>query len=139
MRRRLLVRKVLLQQREEHGVLPLAGLQVRLALQPLAHEPRALGVRDRALVEAVDLELDPVESKVDEQVTLEAARHLVAEPPPAEARMDREASGLGDPAALVASVEPDAARSLTVDLDHEPAERVGLALGALDLGEHLLV
>ena len=38
-----------------------------------------------------------MEAEVDEQVPLEQARGLVADAAAAEARMDGEAAGLGDP------------------------------------------
>src|SRR6266536_1353150 len=87
MRWRLRVLEILAQQREQHGVLPLARAQVRLALRALADEAGPLRVRDRSLVR---------------------------------------------------DVEPDRPRTLAVDLDHEPAVQLRLALGALDLGEHVL-
>ena len=43
----------------------------------------------RALVEAVDLELDPVEAALVEQVPLEEPRRVVGEPAAAEARDGR--------------------------------------------------
>ena len=132
------VRQLFLQQREEHGVLPLAALQVRAPLHALADIAAALGMRERALVEAVDLQLDAMEAEIDEQMPLEEPRRVDADATSAKARVDREAAGLDDSVALVDAVECDAAGGLSVDLDHEPAERVGLALGALDLGDDVL-
>src|SRR4051794_17163615 len=96
MRRRLLVQLVL-EQREQHGVHPLAVLQVRAPLDALAHVADALGVRDRTLVEAVDLQLDAVEVEVAQDVAPERARELVAEAATAKARVDGEAACLHDP------------------------------------------
>ena len=53
----------------------------------------------RALVEAVDLELDPVEAELADQVVLEQARGVVGEPSAAEAWMDGDAADVCDPAA----------------------------------------
>ena len=58
-------------------------------------------MRERPLVEAVDLQLDAMKVEVDEQVALERARGFDADPAAAEARVNREASGLDDPVALV--------------------------------------
>src|SRR5581483_6631757 len=52
--------EVLPSQSEEHPVDPLAVPQIGAALHALAHEAGALCVGDRAVVEAVDLELEPV-------------------------------------------------------------------------------
>ena len=75
--------------------------QVRLPPEPLADEAGALGVRDGALVEGVDLELEPVEAELAEQVALEQPRRLVGEPAAAEVRVDREPAEPRDPVALV--------------------------------------
>src|SRR5581483_3542726 len=56
----------------------------------------------------------------------------------AEARVDREAPGLGDAMWLADPLERDAAGRLAVRLDHEPAVRLGLALRSLDVGERVL-
>ena len=45
--------------------------QYALATDTLAREARPLGVADRSLVEAVDLQLEPVVAEVEEQVALE--------------------------------------------------------------------
>ena len=63
---------------------------VRLAAHALAHEAGALGVAHRALVEAVDLELEAVEAEVEDQVALEEPRRVVGEPAAPEVRVDRE-------------------------------------------------
>ena len=52
--------------------------------------------------------------------------------------MDREPAELGDPAALVLDAEAHHAGRLAVDLDHEAAEVLRLALRARDLLEQLL-
>src|SRR5439155_20615418 len=114
---RLLARQLFLQQREEHGVLPFAVLQVRPSLHALAHVAAGVGMRERTLVEAVDLQLDAVEVEVDEQVALERTCALDADPASAEARMDGEATRLGDAVALVDAVERDTAGALAVRLD----------------------
>ena len=53
------------------------------------------------LVEAVDLELEPVQAALEDQVSLQQAGGLVGEPAAAEARVDGEAADVGDPAAAV--------------------------------------
>src|SRR4051812_42064389 len=120
MRERLV--EVLTRQSEEHGVDPLAVLEIRAPLDALAHVAGPLGVRDRALVEAIDLQLDPVEAEVVEQKPLEQACRLDADPPFAEARMNREPPGRDDPVLLADALERDAAGAFAVDLDHVPAE-----------------
>jgi hypothetical protein len=121
---------------EQNRVLPLAVTQIRLPLDALLHVPDPLRVCDRALVEAVDLQLDPVEPEVDQEVPLELAGRLVAETTTSEAGREREAAGLGDSVPLVDAVEGDGAGALAVDLDDEPAERLGLVRRVLDLCEH---
>ena len=69
-------------------------------------------MRDRPFVEAVDLQLDPVEVELDEEVALEQPRDLVADPASAVARVDDEASRFGDPVRLVRTVEADAPGTL---------------------------
>ena len=74
--------EILLQEREQHRVLPLAVTEVRPPLHALADEPDALGVADRALVEAVAGELEAVEAELAEQVALEQPRASSATPRP---------------------------------------------------------
>src|SRR5262249_61706706 len=75
---------------EHHAVLPLTVSAVRTPLRSLLDEADALGVADRAVVEAVDLELQAVEPEIEQEVTLEDARRLLGEPLSAEARVERE-------------------------------------------------
>src|SRR4051794_22085072 len=91
MPRRLLVQLVL-EQREQHGVHPFAVSQVRAPLHALAHVADTFGVCDRALVEAVDLQLDAVEIEVAQDVALERPRERVTEAATAKARVDGEAA-----------------------------------------------
>src|ERR687888_2456161 len=130
--------QVFLHEREEHGVLPLAVPQIRLAPHAFADVAGPFGVRDRPLVEAVDLQLDAMEAELEQEMTLEEPRRRLAEAAAAEARRHGEAAGLGDPAPLVHAVEADHPRTLAVHVDDEPPERVRLALRALDLGEHVV-
>ena len=65
--------EVLGDERVEDAVDPAVAAAVRLPLDALADEARALRVPLRPLVEAVDLELDPVEAELVDQVALEAA------------------------------------------------------------------
>src|SRR5690349_12589997 len=117
--------EVLLRERVEHRVDPLAVLQVRTTLHALAHVAGALGMRDRALVEGVDLQLDAMEAQLAQQEALEQLRRLDADPPLAESGMHGEAAGGRDPVLLAHPLEGDAAGALAVDLDHEPPELLG--------------
>jgi hypothetical protein len=80
----------------------------------------------RALVEAVDLELEPVVAEVEDQVPLEQPRGLVGETTAAEVRMHRERAEVRDPAALVGDLEAHQPGRLPVELDHEAAELLRL-------------
>ena len=68
------------EQAEEDAVRPLAVPPVRAATDALADEPGPLGMADRALVEAVDLQLEPVVAEVTDEVQLEQACGLVRHP-----------------------------------------------------------
>src|SRR5207249_622292 len=76
--------EILPDQAVEHAVHPLAVAVVGLAADSLAHEAGPLGVAQRPLVEAVDLELEPVVTVVEEEVPLEDARRAVRDPPAPE-------------------------------------------------------
>src|SRR6266516_1754190 len=102
--------KVLAYEPEEHGVLPLAVPQVRLPLHALADEARALRVAERALVEGVDLELEPVQAEVDEQVPLELPGGVVRDSATAEVRVDGEPAQARDPRPGVRQLEAHRAR-----------------------------
>ena len=71
--------------------------EVRPALDALADETGALGVADRPLVEAVAGELEPMETKLEDQVTLQEPRRLGGDPAAAELRQDGKAAEVGDP------------------------------------------
>src|SRR4051794_3586896 len=88
--------EVLGEERVEDRVDPLAVLEIRLSFPALADEADALAVRAGALVEGVDLELQPVVAELLEQEPLEQPRRLVGEPAAAKARMDREPLEPGD-------------------------------------------
>src|SRR4051812_11035110 len=90
-------------------------------------------MRDGALVERVDLELEAVEAELAEQVALEEPRRLVGEPAAAEVGVDREPAEPHDPAALVDPGEAHHPGALVVELDHEAPDRLGLRQRALDL------
>jgi DNA-binding transcriptional ArsR family regulator len=66
--------EVLLDDRVEHPVDPAVPLTVRLSLDALANVARSLCVALGALVEAVDLELEPVEAALADQVVLQEPR-----------------------------------------------------------------
>jgi hypothetical protein len=121
--------------RIEHRVDPAAVAQIRLALHALAHEPRALGVRNRPLVERVDLELEPVVAELVEQMTLQQPRSIVCDAAAAKCRMDGQALELRDLGAAVLYLEPHRPGALAVGFDHEAAELLRLRLRALDLAE----
>ncbi len=112
--------------------------EVRATLDALADEPRTLGVSLRALVEAVDLELEPVVAKLEKQVALKKPGRLVGSTTTAERRHDREPADASDAAALVHTLEAHRTCALAADLDDEAAERLGLRERALHLGRHLL-
>ncbi len=131
--------EVLRDEPEQHAVDPLVVAPVRLAPHALADPPGALGVPERALVEPVDLHLDPMEAEVAEEVTLDRPSGLDADALPPEARVDREPADRGDPRAPVHALPGRRPRRFPVDLDDEHPERLGLALGPLDLlGDRLL-
>ena len=90
----------------------------------------------RALVEAVDLELEAVEVELLHEVALEEARRLVGDVAAAEVRVDREAAEVRDAASPVRALEAHRAGPFSVDLDDEDAECVRLRLRALDLRAH---
>ena len=69
--------EILADEPEQDAVGPLAVAPVRLALHPFADEADPLGVGDRALVEAVDLQLQPVEAELEQEVALELSRGLL--------------------------------------------------------------
>ena len=72
---------------------------VGLPPSPLAHEAGALRMLDRALVEAVDLELEPVVAEVVDEVALEDPGGLVGDPAAAVVGVDGQAAQARDPAA----------------------------------------
>ena len=65
--------------REHNRVDPLSVAAVGLALHPLADEAGPFRVPDRAVVERVALELEPVEVEVEDQMPLKEARGFVRE------------------------------------------------------------
>ena len=91
----------------------------------------------RALVEPVDLELEPVQAEVEQQVALKELRRLVGKTAAAKIRMNREISEVRNPRAAVNELEAHRAGASPVgvllDLDHEAAECVWLPLRTLDL------
>src|SRR5579862_2501160 len=118
--------EILLEQCVENRVDPLAVLEVRPALPTLPHVAGPFGVRLGALVEGVDLELEPAKVELVEQKSLEDPRRFVRDATASEARVHGDALDPGDPVALARDAEAERAGSLTVDLDHEAAERVRL-------------
>src|SRR5436853_6959145 len=117
--------EILPQQPVENAVDPVAVPPVRPPPDALAHEADPLRVAHRALVEAVDLELQPVVVEVEEEVPVEHPRRLVRQAPPAEVRVHREPEKMRDPAAVIrhleghAPGEPPARPRSVVDHDHE--------------------
>src|SRR5207302_9407855 len=98
---RLGVVQILAKQTEQDAVGPVAVPPVGPALHPLADEADSLGVPKCTLVQAVDLELEPVEPELVEQMKLEQSRRLVGQPAAAEVRVDGKAAQARDPASLV--------------------------------------
>src|SRR5581483_10345770 len=131
------LRQILREQRVEDRVDPLAFPEIGAPLPPLPHVADPVGVGAGALVEGVDLELEPVEAELVEQEALELPRRVVRDPPAAEARVDGEALDPRDPVPLVRDVKAERARRLAVDLDHEAAERLRLGERPLDLLDDL--
>src|SRR6185312_11986026 len=127
--------QILSDQPVDHAVDPRAVPVVRLSAYAFADEARALRVPLGPLVEAVDLELQPVKAELVDQVLLEEARRLVGEPPAAEVGMHRQGAEVRDPAPRVRDLEAHQAGRLAVGLDHEAAELLRLGLRALDLLE----
>ena len=124
---RALLVQVLAHQPEEHPVHPVAVPPVRAPASSLADEPGALRVRDRPLVERVDLELETVVAEIAEQVALEHARRVVREPAAPEGRMDREPAERRHATAPVLDFEAHRPRPHPVDLDHEAPEPLRLS------------
>ena len=118
--------------RVEHPVHPATIPRVRLSFDALADEPRALGVPLCTLVEAVDLELDPVKAKLSDQIVLQEPGGVVGEPAAAEVGMDGEAAHVGDPAAAVTEAPAHRACGLAVELDGEEAAGLGVLSDLLD-------
>ena len=123
--------EILLDDRVEHPVDPAVALAVRLSLDALADVAGSLGVALGALVEAVDLELDPVEAALADQVVLQEACGVVGEPAAAEVGMDRDAADVRDPAADVRPLPEHRAGAVAVQLDDEQAALLGIALELL--------
>src|SRR5581483_1790366 len=98
----------------------------------------ALRVRDRPLVEPVDLQLEPMEAELAEYELLKRAPDRIPEPAPAEAGIDDEPAPLHGPVARIQQLVRGAADALAVRLGDEPAERLRLPLRPVDVGEHLL-
>src|ERR671929_1632750 len=97
--------EILPQQPVEHAVDPVAVPPVRPPPDALADEADPLRVAHRPLVEAVDLELEPVVVEVEEEVPVEHPRRLVRHPSPTEVGMHGEPVEVGDPAAPIRHLE----------------------------------
>ena len=90
--RRVSLLEILLQQGEQHSVLPLPVPEVRAPLDAFPHEAGTLGVADRSLVESVAGELETMEAELEDQVALQELRRLGGDPAAAERREDGEAA-----------------------------------------------
>src|ERR687888_2388752 len=99
--------EVLPQQPVEHAVDPVTVPPVGAPPDTLADEADPLRVAHRPLVEAVDLELQPVVVEVEEEVPVEHPRRLVRHAATAEIGMHREPEQVRDPAAAVLYFESD--------------------------------
>ncbi len=110
---------------EENAVHPLAVAPVRLPLDAFADEAGPLRMLDGALVEPVDLELEPVEVEVEQQMALKETSRVVGQAAAPEVGVHREAAEIRDSAAPVLKVEAHhagaAPLAVLLDFDHEPA------------------
>src|SRR6478609_8360896 len=110
------------EQRELHCVLPVAVAHVCAPLHTLAHEPDALRVADRRLVEAVTRELEAVKAELVDQVALQQPRTRVRDAPSPKRRGNRQRLQVHDAMNLVHLAIAERARPLTVQLCDQPAE-----------------
>src|SRR5437868_11181991 len=97
--------EILPEQPVEDAVDPLAVPLVRPPPDALADEADPLRVAHRPLVEAVDLELQPVVVEVEEEVPVEHPRRLVGQTLPAKIGVHGEPIQMRDPAAAVLHLE----------------------------------
>src|SRR6476660_208607 len=88
------------QQRELHGVLPVAVAHVRTPLHTLTDEADALRMADRRLIEAVTRELEAVKAELVDQVTLQQPRACIRDAPPSERRGNCQRLQVHDPMQL---------------------------------------
>ena len=88
----------------------------------------------RALVEAVDLELQAVEAEVEDQVALEEPRGLVGHAAAAEVGCTASEPRFAIRLRRLATSKPISPAGCAVDLDHEATVLLRLGLRALDLG-----
>src|SRR5581483_5755647 len=133
-RQRSAILEILGHEPVEDAVDPTAVASVRLPAHPFPDEADALGEALRALVEAVDLELEPVVAEHAEQLVAQEPRRLGGDASAAVTRVDGEAGELRDPAASVHGRELDNADALTGALDDEEAELSRLAQRAQPAG-----
>ena len=118
---------------EQHTVDPVTMPPVRASAHSLADEAAPFSMSQRPGVEAVDLELQPVVAEIAHEVLLEQARGIVGDAPAAERRMDSQSLEVRDARAAVRQLESHCTGTFAVDVDHEPAEVVRLALRSFDL------
>ena len=115
--------------------------QVGAPLHSLADETRPLRVGNRPLVEAVDLELEPVVVEIEDQVPLDQLRRRVSQPPAAEVRVNGKPLEERDAAPAVADLESERPRRAPLatffDLDQEAAELLRLRKRAVDLVQEI--
>src|SRR3954468_18583072 len=112
--------------------------QVRPPLDTFAHEPDALAVANRAVVEPVAGELEAAVAELEQQIPLQGSRGFVGDTAPAKVRVDREPAQVRDPVDLAPLVEPHHARTLTVDQHDQATESLRLGERPLDvLGDRL--
>src|SRR5262249_13581496 len=126
--------EVFAEEREHHAVRPVAVTEVGLSLDALAHEAGTLGVSDRALVEAIDLQLEAMKAELDQQAMLEQPGRSVRDPPAARGRVHRQPFQARDLRSRVHGLESEPTGALAVDFDHETTELARLRHGAFDLG-----
>ena len=108
------------------------------AADSLPDEPDPLEVPQRALVEAVDLELDAVVVEVEDKMADEQPGGRVGEAAPAERGVEHDPVEVGDAAAAIGDLERQDSGAPVVHLDDEAAVVAGLQLRAAHLLEQLV-
>jgi phosphoribosylformylglycinamidine synthase len=125
-------REIISHEREQRTIGPDAVSPVGLTPDAFVLETDTLRVSLRTLVEAVDLELEPVVAEILKEMALQLARRFVGHALPAVVRMDCETLEMSDPRATVFHLEAHRARTSAVHLDDEAAVRRRIRVGSFD-------